>query len=167
MSFVEIELDNIGVAKTVDALMEVKDALSTVKSIAKIIRRPMKRTTEVAKQYAPSVTGELRESIRVAVRKPKSGDIVCEAGTVVRRALIQDEIDVVDDTGATISSVKVKRIADARWRWHWVEFGSVNNKAYGYLRKAWDENSGGYVEEIRVGLEKELRSALRKAGVNP
>lgn len=163
---IEVTYDDTGIKQALDTLIELQD-IGALKTLAKVIRRPMKRCTDTARNYAPSSTGELKESIRVAVRKPKQGDIVVEAGTVVRRAKIQDELEVVDDQGATIGSVTVKRISDASWRWHWVEFGSVNNRAYGYLRKAWAQESPSFVGEIRDGLENEVNKTLRKMGINP
>lgn len=171
---VTIKIDNTRIKEVVDRLRQL-EGVGTVKTLARVMRRSMKKTTELARTYAPVRTGALRNSIRVAVRKPKKGNIVVEVGTVVRRALIESELTDIgnDDTKWKIrfdsnGVVKsVKKVQDARWYWHWVEFGSVNNTPKKYLRRAWDQTSPNYIPEIRAGLGEEVQKILSKRGGSP
>lgn len=160
---IEIKLENTGLRDAVDNLLRLQ-GVTTVKTLARVLRKSMAKTTKLAKEYAPELTGELKESIRTAVRKPKHGNIVVEVGTVVRRSWIQDEMEVLDEHDSVIGTLKVRRQADARWRWHWVEFGSIHNHPVAYLRGAWDETSSNYIPEIREGLEREIRKLIRTSG---
>ena len=156
-----ITFDDIKIKEILDNLISLQ-GVGSLKTLSRVLRKSSKKTTELAREYAPlGATGELKDSIRTAVRKPRSGNVVVETGTVVRKTLIQDELEVVGEAGETIGTVKVKRISDASWRWHWVEFGSIHNHAYAYLRRAWDETSSGYIPDIRDQLQLEVKRCLK------
>lgn len=113
------------------------------KALAQAARRAFKPVLESAQQLVPVRSGELMRGIRLAVKKPSTGD------TIVR-------------VGLRISKGKgVGGMPPAR-RWHFVEFGTSHQAAHPFLRPALDRSAGRVLELLKVELAKSIEKALKK-----
>lgn len=116
-----------------------------VKAMAQAARQAFKPVLEAARAMAPVDTGELRDSLRLSVKKPRAGD-----GVVV--------------VGLRIGGSKgAKGLPPAR-RWHLAEFGTAFQAAHPFLRPALDQNAAAVLELLKTELVKSIAKAIQKKG---
>lgn len=144
-------------------------AVAGLKILAAASRRAMQPIEEQAKALAPvkktpftgrrasEPLGLLRDSIRLAVQKPKAGNVVVSTGLTFKKR-VDNEIQFADG-----SSLKVK-IKGAGARWHWAEFGIASRgiAAHPFLRPAFHSGYSRAVELLARELRKSIDRAVRK-----
>lgn len=134
-----------GLASLEAQLVELGAQLG-IKALAQASRRAFKPVLEAAQRLVPVDTGELRDAIKLSVKKPKDGESVVVVGLWIGK-------------GAKGS----KKIPSVR-RWHWVELGTAHMAAHPYLRPALDQNAGAVLELLKTELVKSIQKAAAKKG---
>lgn len=142
-----------------DQLIALRDVGLAKKAMRKAARAAMKPVRDAARAMVRKRYGILADSIRTAVKIPKSGDVVLSVGLKVTKRRITDEIEEVDDEGNTVSTVKATVQTDASWRWHFIELGTSKAPAFPFLRPAFDTNKFEMVERFKASLEKMIQRA--------
>src|SRR5579885_2159162 len=102
-------------------------------------RQAMKPVYEDSVRLCPAHTGILRASLRLAATSAASGEKTgtVNAGVAIGKAKLEGEIEIAD--GISVH-VDVDKHADAHWRWHFVEFGTLRMAAEPFLRPAFAKN---------------------------
>jgi HK97 gp10 family phage protein len=130
-------------------LEELRDVELAAKTLASAARKAFKPVLEAAQSRAPVDTGVLRDSIKIAVKKPKNGDAVVVVGLRIAK----------DKTAAARTG---RKNADASWRWHFVELGTRFQGSRPFLRPALDGNAQAVVEALKTELAKGIQRVVRK-----
>jgi HK97 gp10 family phage protein len=150
---IEFKADDM--KKLHDRLLQL-GAATGQKVLASAARQALKPVRDDARRMAPVDSGALRESIRIQVKKPRSGDAVVVAGLAVttKRVTIDEDLE---------ADVLAARASGAGYRWHFAEFGvpSRGIAPKPFLRPAFAKN-----REVMVRVLKEqLRKLIKKAAV--
>lgn len=136
-------------------------AVGGLKIVASAGRVAFKSVNEDAKNLAPELTGELRDTIGIAVQKPKSGNVICSIGLKMTRRKIRDEVTLTLPGGREVD-FNIPRIADAGWRWHFAELGTSTAAPQPYLRPAFARNVQRIVNVFRDELRKKIEKARKR-----
>jgi HK97 gp10 family phage protein len=115
-----------------------------VKALAQAARKAFKPVLDAAKSLVPTDSAALRDSIKLSVKKPGSGDSVVVVGIRI-------------GSGPKGS----KDLPPAR-RWHFVEFGTAHMAAHPFLRPAFDQNQSRVLEDLKTELVKSIQRAIAK-----
>lgn len=153
-----------GLSEIVDQLVEL-GGVAGLKSVSQAGRRAMKSVAEVAAQLAPRSAhgshggepGDLANSIRLALVRPKKGSIVATIAVVVRRKTVVEEIPVPE-----VGMMRVKRKVDASWRWHFAEFGTSKMSPTPFIRPAWQREGSKVTEVFKREIQAAIQRALKK-----
>jgi HK97 gp10 family phage protein len=129
------------------------------KALAQAVRQAFKPVLETAKEMVPVDSGDLRDALRLSVKKPNSGDTVVVVGLRIGGGAKLKGIAAIAQKYA--SHFGGERLPPAR-RWHWVELGTANMAAHPYLRPALDQNAGKVLELLKSELVKSIEKALKK-----
>lgn len=136
------------------------------KTLVSAARKAFAPVAEEARARAPVDTGNLRDSIRVRVVKPKRGSEVVLVGLRIAKVV---------RSGASSRHRRVPRKTDsADWRWHWVEFGrsgwSKGSRRAGpvaarpFIRPAFDRYAAEMPEVLKREIAKAIARALKRKG---
>lgn len=162
MSVEHIKIEGLTALR--DKLLQL-GAVGGLKVLASASRNAMKPTLDAAKNSVPVCTGLLRDTIRLAVVKPRSGDVVCSAGLTFKKQVPGELENAADEFSENAAAgVKVK---GAGWRWHFIEFGTRKMAAKPYLRPAFQMTVHTCVDRLKTSLRQKIRNAIRKAGGTP
>jgi len=146
----------VGLKDLVEQLVDIAD-VGGLKAVASAGRRAFKIVEAEVKSLVPVRSGDLHDSIRIAVVKPKAGNVVASIGLKIGSRLVKDELQTVE--GETI---EVKRKVDAGWRWHFVEFGTSKMAAHPYLRPGFGRSHRELVEKFKDDLAKRIKAAIKR-----
>jgi len=125
-----------------------------VKALAAAARKAFAPVLAAAQSMVPAYSGALRASLKLAVKKPKSGgDTVVMVGLRISGAK--------DSAGGALLG---KDELPPERRWHFVEFGTAKMAAHPFLRPALDQNAGAVLDSLKVELQKSIAKALKKRG---
>ncbi len=136
-------------------------ATMAARVLATAARKAFMPVIEAARARAPTAnestgaTGITKESIKIRVIRPKSGDTVVQVGLRIARS--------AEAAGLVRASRGVVKRRDASWRWHFVEFGTVHQAARPFIRPAMDENAQQVIDELKKELVKGINKVLRKS----
>lgn len=142
MSIVEFKVDSM--ADLEAQLLELGAELG-VKALAQAMRKAFMPVLEAAKANVPIWSGQLRDNIRLTVKKPSEGDAVVVVGLYIGNEQSYDTGELPPDR-----------------RWHFIEFGTAHMAAHPYLRPALDANAGAVLDALKSELETSIARALRK-----
>ncbi len=115
-----------------------------VKALAQAARQAFKPVLETARALVPVDSGELRDSLRLSVKKPSAGEMVVVAG-----------LRIGGSKGGG------QELPPAR-RWHWIEFGTAHIAAHPFLRTALDQNASAVLDLLKAELVKSIAKAVSK-----
>lgn len=134
-----------------DALKAQLDELGAVlagKALAQAARKAFAPVLAAAQARAPVDTGLLRDSIKIAVQRPKNGDTVVVVGLKV---------------AAAKGALKLgRKTLSPHWRWHFVELGTRNMAAKPFLRPALDSQAQAVVSSLTTELRASIDRAIRR-----
>lgn len=139
--------------------LEQLGAVAGLKVLQSASRSACKPLLERARELVPVETGVLRDSLRIAVVRVRSGSVVISAGLKNRPVAVKNEI--VDDYGNVVV-VKTGEKIDAGWRLHFTEFGTSKSAAHPFLRPAFDQMHGEMLAALKEGLGGAIARAARK-----
>ena len=142
-----ITLDVRGLDGLQQQLDELQDVTLAVKALAAAARKAFKPVLETAKALVPVDSGDTREALRLAVKKPRGGEPVVVVGLKIL---------------ATKTKETVLELSPAR-RWHWIEFGTAHMAAHPFLRPALDQNAQLVLDLLRVELNKSIARIKKRA----
>lgn len=129
------------------------------KTLAIAARKAFKPVLETARALVPVDSGELRDSLKVAVVKPKGGnDLVVSVGILIGKGRGSRQARLA---AAAFGEGQSKRLPAAR-RWHFIELGTSDFAPHPFLRPALDRNANAVVAALKVELAKEIARAVRK-----
>lgn len=128
------------------------------KTLAQAARKAFKPVLEAAKALVPVDTGELREAIKLTVKKPKGGDAVVVVGLRIAGSGTAKGITGIAQKYARRFGAELP----AARRWHWIELGTANTAAQAFLRPALDQNAEVVLEALKAELVKSIARVLRK-----
>jgi HK97 gp10 family phage protein len=115
-----------------------------VKTLARAARKAFQPVLDDARNLVPVDTGELRDSLKLSSKRPRSGDTVVVVGLRVGAGR-------GDGT----------KVPPAR-RWHWIELGTAKLPAHPFARPALDRNADRVLELLKEELVKGIQRAVRK-----
>jgi len=145
-----VSVELIGVKELQAKLLQVADIGKAKKTMRDALRFAMKPLVKTAKRLAPKDKGDLANSIGLTVVIPKSGNVVMSAGIKMKTKRMVDEVvDIIEFSDGSTADWKVKTNRAAGWRWHFAEYGTVNQAAHPFLRPAFDQHSQELVERFR------------------
>ena len=128
-----------------------------VKTLAAAARKAFKPVLEAAQAKVPVDSGALRESLRLAVKKSKNGDLGVVVGLRVSK-LAGGQARVA---AAAFNEGQIDAIPPAR-RWHFIELGTAELAPHPFLRPALDSNAPAVLEALKTELAKGIARALKK-----
>lgn len=134
------------------AQLEELGAEAAGKELARAARKAFEPVLAAAQARAPIDTGLLRDSIKLAVVRPRGGDAVVQVG-----------LRIAPSKGAAKLG---RRTISAHWRWHFVELGTSKMAAKPFLRPALDGNAQQVLDTLRVELLKGIERALKRQRKN-
>lgn len=132
-----------GLDKLQDQLEEVLGAELAVKALGRAARKAFAPVLETAKALVQVSQGELRDAIKITVKKPSRGEAVVVVGLRISKGL-----------GGEVPASR---------RWHFIEFGTAHMSANPFLRPALDRNASQVVDLLKAELATMLERAQRKA----
>lgn len=131
------------------AQLEELKVQAAAKVLARAARKSFEPVLETARALVPVDTGLTRESIRLAVVRPKEG------GPVVRVGLRIAAAKGAQKLGREVS-------LSPHWRWHFIELGTSKMAAKPFLRPALDQNAAKALEILKQELLAGIQRALRR-----
>lgn len=136
------------------------DSNLAAKALGQALRVAFKPVLEMAKQLVPVDTGELRDSLQLAVVKPGGGDTVIAVGIIIGKGTGAKQAKIA---AAAFGEGQLETDPPAR-RWHFIELGTIHVKAHPYLRPALDANAQGVLDTIKDLLAQKIAAAIKKQG---
>lgn len=128
-----------------------------LKTLAAAARKAFKPVLDDAKAMVPVDSGELRDSLKLSVVKPKGGDLTVVVG-----------IRIGKGTGAKQARLAAAAFGEGQSRglppaarWHFIELGTAELAPHPFLRPALDHNAGAVLEALKTEIAKGIAKALR------
>lgn len=128
----------------------------TLRSAARVAMAPV---LEEARRLAPVDTAQLRESIVLVARMPKSGDAVARVGLKIKALGSRPNL-----RGLKVGKSTKQAVArmSAHWRWHFAEFGTARHRATPFLRPALAKHRESVVETLKAEIKKRIDAVWKK-----
>ena len=160
---VTIKTEGLGVLTQRLKDMPVKVSARFIKAAGRAALAPVLKD---AKANAPVDSGLLRDSLRIASRTRKGGDVPLEVGLTFRRQIIGEDASLNEklDAISTYKSPNALSKPDgsvelyAGWRWHFIETGAPARgiAARPFLRPAFDANKELVLARFRDQLKRRI-----------
>lgn len=125
----------------------------TFKVLPKAVRSAFKPVLDDAKSMVPVDSGDLRASMKLAVRRGSNPDDPIRVG--IRFAANRQMAMAKAVFGG-------KDALPGARRWHWIELGAAGRAPHPFLRPALDKNAAGVVASLKDHIAEALAKAIKK-----
>lgn len=156
-----------GVAELQQQLLAL-GAIQARKTLARAVRKALKPVLDEMQRRAPVDTGLLRDSLKLTIKRPKSGAVLV-AGIKVAVGKGGGVKDIAKAAGNMLLTAKGKKVArkkawrnSAHWRWHFVEFGTKHKAARPFIRPTFDRNVPAMLQALKTDLAKEIAKTIKR-----
>lgn len=146
----------IGMDKLLKQLDQLEAELA-LKAIAAAARVAFKPVLDTAKLLVPRDSGELADSIKLRLEKPKGSETVIKVGLMIGKS---SKARQAKAAAAAFGEAQSGRVPAAR-RWHFIELGTSHQAAHPYLRPALDQNAGAVLEILKAELLKQIHKVAK------
>lgn len=152
-----------GLSELQAQLTELRDVALAVKVLGVAARKAFMPVLESARSMVPMDSGELRDSLKLTVKKPGAGGAVVVVGLRIGKGTGARQARVA---AAAFGEGQIRSFPPAR-RWHFIEFGTAKLAAHPFLRPALDRNAAPVLEALKTEIAKEIAKVLKKRARGP
>lgn len=147
----------------VEGLKELRDKVLALgpetgpKVLRAAARAAMQPVLEEARRLVPVDSGLMRDSIVLSSKIPKSGDTVTRVGIRIKKQRRPN----LRGLRVSKSTRRAVNRMSAHWRWHFIEFGTVRQKARPFLRPALATHKDRVIASIKAEIAKRVERVWR------